>query len=395
MIDLSGNLFFCSARIQYENLGDIIINKILFSNLRNYGILMVDDRGIPDWVIEELDLKVDERLSKIKYPFGLYLLILFFGLIALVKFNFKVYLIAMPGHHYGRIKNSINSLKSLSFFFIFRTIGIRICWFGASIGPFLEMRQTVEKWKSNFMYFYSVRDSISENYARMIGINRVTHFPDLAWLMETPNLSNVPVGSDDDYVIFSFRKASHALAESVEYKNNLCTVLDEIVKLVCGEWSKKLVISYQVEHDYEFCKWISDRYKKYCDVVFIEEKVNSQSMYNLYSRASLVFSNRLHVLLFAIACGSLPIAVVDAAHHDKISGIFADAGLMQLLIDIGKEPCRVEVLREIFANNPLIKEKITLYREERRNYGKELFMRVITETYDRKDSLSGVVKSSN
>ena len=378
MKNYSDNFIFCNARTQYENLGDLIINKTLLSKLRNYGKLIVDTRGVPDWFCEELEISVDEQYST---GVGFNPLVLLFGLRVLVNSNSQVYLFRLPGglNGNGLIDNWIGEIKSLVWFFIFRIIGIRICWFGASIESFSRIREMFEKWKSNFMYFYSVRDSISKDYGTKIGIKRLASFPDLAWLMETPPTSNEPVKVDGDYVIFSFRKPLQSIADTVQYKNDLYTALDSIVKLVCGEWSKKLVISYQVTRDYEICKGIKDRYKDYCDIIFIERQIDSQCMYNLYSRASMVFSDRLHVLLFAMVCGSLPVAVVDLAMHNKITGIFLDAKLMQLVIDRRKSLDDFdEILRGIAADAELIKEEIALYRKCQQNVGEELLRLVMT-----------------
>nr|MCU0537984.1 hypothetical protein [Hydrococcus sp. Prado102] len=72
----------------------------------------------------------------------------------------------------------------------------------------------------------------------------------------------------------------------------------------------------------------------------------------------LIFSNRLHVLMFAMRCDSIPIAVIDAAKEEKIVGIFSDAGLKRLILDIDKEPFNVSILPEIAANSHQIKEEI-------------------------------------
>jgi polysaccharide pyruvyl transferase WcaK-like protein len=346
----------------------------------------VDTRGVPDWFCEQLELSVDERFSNDRL--GFYFVVLLSGLRALVKLDSKVYLIRTPGGHINPKKNWIGAVKGLAWFFIFRIIGVRICWFGASIESFSRMREMFEKWYSNFMYFYSLRDSISKNYARKIGIERLASFPDLAWLMEMPPASDKPMNIDGDYVIFSFREFPYKLTETVKYNNNLYAVLDAIVKLVCGEWSKKLVISYQVTRDYEFCKGIRDKYKDDCNVIFIESQIDSQCMYDLYSRASMVFSNRLHVLLFAMVCGSLPVAVIDLAEHNKkITGIFLDAQLMRLVIDIRKSSDEVEVLRGLAADAYLIEEEIALYRKRQLNFGKSLLRRVMTGAFDKQLSI--------
>ncbi len=383
------NLIFYKPQTQYGNLGDLIINKTLLMKLREYGSLIVDERGVPDWYFKELKITDDERASQYKLKFNY--LILIFALKKLFNFNSgNVYLVMSPGHKYGQIKLNqlISHLQTVVHLLIFRLIGIRICSFGVSIGPFSQGLKMVEQCKSKLMYFYSVRDSLSEDYAHEIGIAKTERFPDLAWLMQKPKFSNLPVNMEGDYVIFSFRdytygvSQSNSLNEISEYKNKLFIRLDKIVDLVCGELSKKLVITYQVSSDHDFCQVLKDRYKDLYNVAFIERQLDSQSMSALYSRASIVFSNRLHVLIFAMICGSLPIAVVDTANHNKITGIFLDIGLMQLVIDILQEPFEVEILRKISADSPLIKEKIALYYESIQKFSEIVLSRVMDGTSD-------------
>jgi len=302
---------------------------------------------------------------------------------SLIKLNFnKMYFVLSPGNDamgWGRWK----SAKRVLYSFWLATLEIRIVRFGVSIGLFTRQRELVEKLSSKFMYFYSVRDSISVNYAKSIGVNNVYLFPDMAWLMEKPVSHNLIRNSgEEDYVIFSFRRlpiSKNDLTRSeFSTPESLFSVLDKIVKLVCGQWSKKLIISYQVTRDRDFCKELADRYTNSTDVVFIEKQINSQSMYDLYSRAFMVFSNRLHVLMFAMACGSLPVAVVDVAVQHKVTGIFSDVGLMQLVIDIGKGNSAVESLPGIEDEADKIKEKMASRYESRRQEGEDLLEQVMT-----------------
>ncbi|MEQ9667106.1 polysaccharide pyruvyl transferase family protein [Coleofasciculus sp. G2-EDA-02] len=387
MLNNTGNIIFYRAYTQYENLGDIIIHKTLIRRLRNYGSLIIDDIGVPDWYCQELGLESEERASQYGYngtqeeDFWRFMLLV--NLKSIIKLNFKkMYFVLSPGNDamgWGRWK----SAKRVLYSFWLATLEVRIVRFGVSIGPFTRQRELVEKLSSKFMYFYSVRDSISRNYAKSIGINNVYLFPDLAWLMEKPASHNLIRNSgEEDYVIFSFRSlpiSKKDLTKSdFSTPESLCSVLDEIVKLVCGQWSKKLIISYQVTRDHDFCKELADRYTNLADVVFIEKQIDSQSMYDLYSRALMVFSNRLHVLMFAMACGSLPVAVVDAAVQHKVTGIFSDVGLMQLVIDIGKGTSAVESLPGIVDEADKIKEKMASCYKNRRQEGEDLLQKVMT-----------------
>ncbi|MFN6516364.1 MAG: polysaccharide pyruvyl transferase family protein [Nostoc sp. CreGUA01] len=371
---------FCSAKTQYENLGDLIINKTLLSLMRNYGSLLIDDYEVPEWFCQELEIKDNERASK-HYGKLTRKLIFIFTLKRLFQPNNRIYLLLTPGHTYHSEKSySVTGvIKNLISFLVLRLIGVRICRFGASIGPFATISRISERWQAKFMYFYSVRDNISKEYAHKIGIDKVQIFPDLAWIMEKPSHQDTNFNIDGEYVLFSFRKSSHELDDPINYQSSLYTTLDEIVKLVCTDWQKKLVISYQVSRDYEVCKNIMDRYKGFYEIIFIEEQIDRRSVFSLYSHASMIFSNRLHVLMFAMICGSIPVAVVDASKHDKITGIFSDAGLMRLVIDIRNGVDQLKVLSNIAINTKTIKEQIATCIKQRKNTAEYILQSVMCD----------------
>jgi polysaccharide pyruvyl transferase WcaK-like protein len=396
----SRNLIFYIAQTQYTNLGDLIINKTLIEQLKRYGKVIIDDRRVPDWYCQELGLRADERASF--YGMNGLLLAWLCSLRALFQRHVKTYLVVPPGHAYSRekwLKPKI--LGALVYFVLLRLVGGRICRFGVSIGPFSKARELAEAWNSKMMYFYSVRDSISEHYARQIGINKVRYFPDLAWLLassqlpggqqkKTPDithsrtLNSTPDGSSDrtadstvsstadspsvsvegEYVIFSFRKRAQSGIKMQAYGDELYTTLDAIAATVCGQWGKTLMLAYQVDSDYEFCRDMQERYGDRYKVVLIEQKVDRRTMQDLYANASMVFSNRLHVLMFTLVYGSLPVAVVDVEKNKKVVGILLDAGLKQLVLNIEQGPDVASTLPAIAAEADLIKEKLILYREQ-------------------------------
>jgi polysaccharide pyruvyl transferase WcaK-like protein len=210
------------------------------------------------------------------------------------------------------------------------------------------------------MHFYSVRDTLSKDYALKIGIDKVKIFPDLAWLlpkkyvkentqflMQVPNSNEQPIKIAQNYIVFSFRSGFREF-DSSGYKTNLLIALD------------KLVISYQVDSDYKFSKYLLERYQNEYDVMFIEQYIDSRSMYDLYSGASMVCSNRLHVLMFAMFCGSLPIAIVNRAKERRINGIFSDAGLQEIILDIAQGTHELDRLPELLDRQAIIKEEISL-----------------------------------
>lgn len=381
-INQTKRIIFFASQTQYENLGDLTIIKILLNNLRQYGTLVINEQEVPEWFCQELNIKDDEKASRYRIKF--FILMLVFAFKALLNQNTQIYYILTPGHRFSspitnRFKYFIETTKKLVTLGLLKVFGVRICVFGVSIGPFSKLDQLAEAWKAKLMYFYSVRDTKSEDYAKKIGISKVEIFPDLAWLMKTPYSSNKLLElKQDEYVIFSFRKSTNSFDDSDVYKNSLLTIIDKIVTVVRQKWQKKLLISYQVDFDYEICQEISNRYKDDCNVIYIEKKIDSQSMYDLYSRAYIVFSNRLHVLMFAMLCGSIPVAVIDAVKHDKITSIFSDEGLMRMVIDISDEAHVDEILHKIDADIDDIRKYIASCIERNQKSGDAIYRDVMT-----------------
>ncbi|MBS9393199.1 MAG: polysaccharide pyruvyl transferase family protein [Dolichospermum sp. LBC05a] len=378
------NVIFYSAKTQYQNLGDMIINREMLLQLRPYGKLIVDDKGVPEWFCKDLEINSDERSSNHGISFEN--LIIWYAFKAFFQKKYKIYFVIKPGHFYGEFK-FINLFK-LFYFAIIKILGVRICRFGASIGPFTKTMDFLEKLKSKFMYFYSVRDSISKEYADQIHIEKVELFPDLAWLIKTPNgksESSESVKIDGKYVIFSFRNSTmtNNLQTSIEhknhFKNHFFKTLDQIVDLVCQTLSYNLVISYQVDSDIHLCQDIMERYKNSCNVILIEERINNlQCAYDLYSGADIVFSNRLHVLMLAMLSGALPVGVLDVGKHSKITGIFNDAKLTKLLIDVYSQNYVADNIHYIIDNKYKIKKEIEYWFETRKNEAINLLNTIMT-----------------
>lgn len=368
---LRDNIIFCQARVPHGNQGDLVLTKILVSELRQYGKLIINDLQVPEWFCKQLDMKNDEKASS--YPIGFSLLIWFYSLKYLFKPRANVYLILRPGHFYGRgFKLELKMLLASLYYNILAIFKVKICRFGTSIESLSQPLQVSEKLRSIPMHFYSVRDTLSKDYALKIGIDKVKIFPDLAWLlpkkyvkensqflMQVPNSNEQPIKIDQNYIVLSFRSGFKEF-DSSGYKTNLLIVLDKLVKMICGDSQNKLVISYQVDSDYKFSKYLFERYQNEYDVMFIERYIDSRSMYDLYSGASMVFSNRLHVLMFAMFCGSLPIAIVNRAKEGKINGIFSDAGLQEIILDIAQGTNELDSLPELLNRQAIIKEKISL-----------------------------------
>ena len=366
---------FYEARTQYGNLGDLIINRTLLERLREYGQIVINDHGVPNWYCKELGIELNERASF--YENGFNRLIITSKLKSLFQLKFsKTYLFLGPGHLSDHSRY-LGSRKWILYFLLLRILGVRLCRLGFSIGDLSDHNQKIVKWVSRFSYFYGVRDSISESLAHQMEMCQVKYFPDLAWLFRSSFQTAIKPSADKDYIVFSFRESAHSCDTSNAYQENLVVVLDKIVDLVCRQWSKRLIVAYQVDYDSEFSQRLVQRYVEPYDVEFVDQKLNVQDALELYSNALMVFSNRLHVLLFAIMAGSLPIAVIDSDRQSKVTGIFLDAELSSLVLDIHSDLEQVMKLNMLVNEMNLIKERIKRYRQNRELLGQTLLTQMM------------------
>ena len=129
---LRDNIIFCQARVPHGNQGDLVLTKILVSELRQYGKLIINDLQVPEWYCKQLEMKDEERASS--YPIGFSLLIWFYSLKYLFKPRANVYLILRPGHFYGRgFKLELKMLLASLYYNILAIFKVKICRFGTSI----------------------------------------------------------------------------------------------------------------------------------------------------------------------------------------------------------------------------------------------------------------------
>ncbi len=146
--------------------------------------------------------------------------------------------------------------------------------------------------------------------------------------------------------------------------------------LISKEWGYKIVVSYQVDSDYKFSQTLRNRYANNYDVILIEDIIDSTTMYNLYSQAAIVFSNRLHVLMFSMFCGGLPIPVINQIKEQKINGIFSDAGLEEVILNISQGEDIINKLPALLEKSESIKEKISLCFQEKQKLGEEMLQQI-------------------
>ena len=197
--------------------------------LRPFGRFCIDVRGVPAWYRAAIGVAPVEAETS-SWSFSLRLL----GAALRRRIGGdagQVYLILNPGGFQGGLTlfGAARLTAIVAAFAVLRVIGVRICRFGASIGPFAPLRARLEACKTWFMYAPTVRDSLSLAYATSIGMRGVRYFPDLAFAMHPVIANTTDRELPARYVVFSFReiRAAHRRTALLSWLDALCVRLRE------------------------------------------------------------------------------------------------------------------------------------------------------------------------
>src|SRR5690606_33641546 len=118
--------------------------------------------------------------------------------------------------------------------------------------------------------------------------------------------------------------------------------IDELLVGRIEAWLRKcdftlddeLCFFYQVEHDRELNCGFAERLSQRANVEVVQDRITPEKIDYFYHDKKVVISNRLHVPLYALKNGCLPIAVVDRKSNRKIVSLFKDIGLEDFIFDL-------------------------------------------------------------
>ena len=320
------NSFFFNAKTQHQNLGDALISRELLRTLSSKGTVYVFKGGMPASFLASIQAEKYTIYSSY-LRFVSYLIIKsIYGLIARRS---NSYFVLNPGGFGNNknlgVKDKLRQAFLVLNYAVLAVMGVRIMRLGASFGPFTNDRLYFEKLKNAFMYRNTVRDPISLAYAHQNGLKNMSYFPDFALAMPFESyVKGEELASEKPYpyYVVSLRSEDHIYNE---YQVNR---IKEIAQL---NPDVELVFSAQVEFDVEFNKELARTFKQQGLNSRFVECQNEDALFTLYRGAKLVFSNRLHVLLFALRQGVVSIPLVTEGKNKKIIGIFEDLQLTQLI----------------------------------------------------------------
>ncbi|MBD8490895.1 polysaccharide pyruvyl transferase family protein [Echinicola sp. CAU 1574] len=347
---------YFQGNTQFENTGDVLINKSLLEIFRSYGNIVVNDQKLPDYYKAALKLKKEEFSTNGKG--GFYQQLFGNAFNSIFRKGHKVMMVAgPPGHIFGNSKKKIKkNLEYSVFLFLLKIMGVKIIRLGFSMGPVGQQQALSERIRSWFTDHYLVRDSISLQLAHRIGINKAQYFPDLAW-MYSANGVDLSLANKNE-IIFSFRDSIYKDDSGDTYQDKLINSLIYLMDHLKDRF--RIKITYQVLQDYAFCKALFDNLsKRGYPVSFVEEQITLENAGEAYKDGVAIITNRLHGALLAAKYDVLPIVLTDVDKHLKIKGIYVDAGLEELLIDAS-------------LSNEALMEKINLLLLKRESIIKKL-----------------------
>lgn len=311
-------LFWYNLRTQYENLGDLVINRECIRLLRMHGDVIVNASGVPAFFLEGLQLAEEEVcIDNKRFHWGL------------LKSRRKSFLVLVPGAMPSKLQwtELPRQLLVALHFKLLALRGVRIIKAGVSIDNLSPLRRFVERLKSQSMAFLGPRDAASLVRARSFGLRNVGPFQDFAFLL--PVEKKIP--RENEPIVVSFRAN-----DNVEVCEIL-SVIDPIVMQIDPDHLREIVFVSQVEHDRHWAESFIAHFRERRVVVHIDHSEGVDQVFAVYDRAVCVLSNRLHVLLFALSRGAPIWAVVDPDRNAKIVGLFADVGLGDRLLSLSEE----------------------------------------------------------
>lgn len=360
------------ARIEKDNLGDILINALLVRELSQH--VDVYFKGMPPeellWMsqyrndfaanihILDLDTKNTFRykLSVLNY---------------LVKHGNTIYCSFETPGHMSKRKNPIKSILKYSVdamkILVYKCFDIKYGMLGVTLGPFRKHEWALAKFINRLSAFTIVRDSV--NFKALKSRNfQVELVPDLAYLLHENSITDIPVefaSPSSSNIIVSLRGSIQGKSLHHDYLQEQVEKVRVILETQPAQQS--VLVCYQVEADELPCyKVYKDLVKKYpnLDIRLEKQQLTFGQAVSLYRAADLIITNRLHVYLFGLCVGTSAIVTTDESSHKKLVNIIRDMDLSETLFNqYGK--VSAEDIKQKFAVTAGKNRKVIKYTIEK------------------------------
>lgn len=302
---------------QYENLGDLVINQELLKVIPIDSNIVIEAKGIPNWFIDALvkDIKIEAIFTDKKSFYKRVICSLFS--------KGRTYFLDVPGHVFYEQADRSGWSKYLKMR-IFGQIGIRYIRLGVSLGPYGESALALEVKKSKAYFFSGVREQYTRQYLKSVGIHKFEYFPDFGFCLDYKQKSEVK----PNVVGYSFRAG--IISSNAKGAKNTEAICHSLMVLAQDYELQPIV---QVNLDNEYMSVLSKRLGVGNDAITFFDH-DDEVIFKAYENVKFVISNRLHVLIFALSRGAMAVPYIDRVKHTKITGVFEDIGLSDVIFDI-------------------------------------------------------------
>lgn len=313
---------------QPDNLGDLLINKMLIDELSKYGEVYVDAEGLPNKFKSYL-LENEQTRNFVSVYGGSLKRSSMFSLLPIVRREFDFYF-KSPGP-FGGEGYVINSLiKRIVMTYQFRYFakgGLSVNAIGNDI--LLNNKLNIFFERINNKYFSNtfVRSISNLKELESQGIENVDFIPDVGFLYN--KYKNVKYKNK---VFISFRNLNDS--------NYLKKILDYLTIVIPFFISQglKIVFFYQVGSDRVFNITLYNKYKELYDCKLIEKCMWYDEISDAYNKSSYVITNRLHVMILGIVHRAVPLLVLNSdAKTSKINRILLDNNIEEFIQDANSD----------------------------------------------------------
>lgn len=294
--------FKCSG--QQENLGDLIINKMLVEEFCRFGKVYIDANTMPEKFKSPLFQNPNAIDLGSFYMYKKNWIQRQFFLFLFLKKNRIRIITSSPGP--GYIKKSFNPFSSVLLRlrrFVLSKYNIYQIDLGTCCSNFAFLNYRIN---DNYSDIYFLRSHESSKYFKSIFPKKtVDYIPDLSFLLHY-YIQNKQIKKR--IAVLDFRVIENKRFELVEWVGKIVNAL--ILQSIT-------VIFYsQVELDRQFTELLYDSYKQLPNVYIHRELVWYDNL-SFFENKMFVISNRMHSLLTGAAFGAYPICL----YHESASTI--------------------------------------------------------------------------
>lgn len=285
--------FYC--RTQYENLGDLIINKMLIDELCMYGTVYINSKTVPHSFISPLLInpKVIDLFKT--YNFINEEDISIFKLLCFLKKNRVRISTSSPGPVFDGRRGTLR-FRTMTFLlhWAFSLFEVKRSYIGVCCSNLAFDQKKF--YANNEISYYYLRSKESVNYLKKyISADRVKYIPDLCFLLKY----QVKPAPKKKIAIFDIRISDENEIDILKW----CTK-------IAHEFSKQnfvVIVYYQVERDFVAAEKLLSAIK--CANPSFRKNIVWYDDMDFYADKMFVVSNRLHSLLIGAAYDVYPICL--------------------------------------------------------------------------------------